>query len=186
MSKKKIWAVFLSIGCLTLLLGLTSCNKAVASEVVAEVNQKTDVATWFENNLGWFVGIPSGVVLANCLELIGLFKKKRAYTKDLFENSLMRANISKEVTNLADSNVKFGRFVTETQNKLIATDKKIDDVLNKAEEQAKSYAEVIQTNMQLEKKVDTLLQALALMSSQDKDLVANGVAEKINNLVDTE
>ena len=186
MRKKNLGCAFVVFLCLLMLLILASCNKAVANEIAASENQKTEIATWFENNLGWFIGIPSGVFLASILELLGLFSKKKDYAKDMFQNSLMREYVHKEISKVAETNVKFGQFVTETQNRLIETDKKIDEVIEKAEAQASKYEEIVNANLQLESKINTLIVALALMSSQDKDLVANGVAEKINKLIDNE
>ena len=186
MKKSKIYVVFVVCFCIMLVLTLVSCNNNAAEEVVAEANQKTDIASWFEEHLGWFVGIPTGMLITTGIDILGLLKKRKAYTKDLFENSVMREAISKKISELSETNVKFGKFVTDTQNKLIAADKKIDNVINKAEEQAKRFEELSNASVQVENKVDTLLKVLSLMASQNNELVTNGVAEQINKLVEGE
>ena len=180
--KKKINILLMVLTMVFVAVLLVSCGNG---EVVEETAEKTGVAEWFENNLGWFVGIPTGVVLSNVLEFLLLFKKSKNYAQDLFHNNETRKSVAKTVNDFSETNAKLGKFVTKTEQTDLALDKKIDSTIEKVEQQAEKFVEVQNQCAVVKTEVEALLEVLSLIASQDKDLVSSGVAEKVNKIVES-
>ena len=185
MRKKRINIVLLGFTFVLISALLISCANNEVVNTVADVAQKTETANWFENNMGWFVGIPIGTVASSILEIVALSKKSKAYTKDLFANSETRKEVKTAIKEISDTNAKVGKFVTKAENIFLNLDKKVDFAIDKAEKTAEGCKEVADKVDGLKTEVEALLQAISLMASQDKDLVSSGVAEKVNKIAES-
>lgn len=182
MSRKKKLVV-LSLLAAVFLLVLSSCN---VKENVAEVVQKTESAQWFEDNLAWFIGIPSGTVLAVIGEFIYLFKKKKDYAKDLFQNNKTRKDISNFLTSAKQQGDKVEKVVDTVEAKVIKVENKLEEFDNKIDKISDNILQYVEENKTVNTKIETLIQMFALVVSKDEDLVASGIAEKINQLITKE
>lgn len=180
MQKKRLRVVLLMFTLMFVLVILVSCGKNNEANDVVEMQQKTSTAEWFENNMGWFIGIPVGSALDLILGMLFLFAKRKDYKADLMKNELQRAENSKFITDSKDTLNKVGSFITTSQelvnkasNDFNAMNKKFDDLSIK-------FDDLEKTNDKLTNDIEKLISIIALISSNNSDLVANGIAEEIN------
>ena len=154
-----------------------------AEGFAAAEEKRTATAIWFEDNLGWLIGIPSGTVLAGIMEFVFLFRKNRSYAKDLSSNMLMRGNVKKFIDEAKAQNVKIENFVSKTEQQVVDVNNKVDNALTKIDNTCESIKDLQNENQVIVVSLNKLVEVLALMASQDKDMVSNGTAEKINSIV---
>lgn len=185
MKRKKIY-VLLFIFCTMLVIGLTGCkpseNNDTQNPTENEVIEKTDIAQKVEDNFGWLIAVPIGTVLSVLLEFFFLYKSKKNSREDLNKNEAQRKSVTDFITDSKKIQNSIGNYITESQSKFekleISIKKLDDDSLNSQQK----FNEVIEANKILTAQVNDLLQAISLMAKVDKDLVASGLAEKINNI----
>lgn len=176
--------VVVSLLAAVLVFILSSCSNV--KEGVAEVIEKTESAQWFEDNLAWFIGIPTGTVLATLGEFVYLFRKKKDVAKDMLQNSAIRKNVNSFLDNASKQNEEVAKVVNVVEAKVIKVENKLEDFDNKIDNLSDNILAYVESNKAVEVKLNTLVEIIALVVSKDKDLVANGIAEQINQLITKE
>ena len=185
MKRKKFWVVFFSISCLVLLLVLVSCKKDNANEAVATteyVVEKTNGAKWFEDNFGFLVAVPVGTILSLLLEFCFLFKSRKSTRQDLFENKLQREYQTEFIKESVEVQKELVNFVTNSNQKFDKIGNAVEKLTETNETLINKYDGLNDSQKVLAYKVDELINIFVYIASTNKDLVANGTAEKINAL----
>lgn len=166
-----------------------------------KINPKSNIELWFEKNLGWVVGIPIGTLITALIELIYLAKKSKEKLAELKETKDFN-KFAKEQVELGNEMYKKSQelFVAcqETIGVIEANVSELNGVLTaKVNDIAKRLdntdALVIETkntfdglNAMIEAnkvQVEKLQEAILLVSTHTKELVANSTAEEIVKLV---
>lgn len=182
--KKVVVFSFILVAILVLLtLNINAEELVEGTENVADTMQKTGTAIWFEEHLGWFIGIPTGTVLAVVGEFVFLFKKNRSYLKDQMLNIQNRKDVKNFIENAEKQSKEIKNFVAETNQSVVTIGNKVDNALERVDKVAKSIENLTNENKVVVVSVNRLIEILGLMASKDETLVANGTAEKINELI---
>jgi len=183
-AKKVVIFSFILVAVLLLLtLNINAEELVEGTENVADTIQKTDTAIWFEDNLGWFVGIPTGTLFAVVGEFVFLFKKNRSYLKDQMLNIQNRKDVKNFIENAEKQNKEIKNFVAETNQSVVTIGNKVDNALERVDKVTESINELSDKNMRVVISVNKLIEIIGLMASKDEKLVANGTAEKINEII---
>ena len=184
MSKAKKLAVFGFILMVVLVLVSVNINAEEVVEEVAEEASKTTSAIWFEDNLGWFVGIPSGLLLSIVGDIVVLYKKNRSYAKDMMSNEKTRTGLNKFCKDVIENTKQIENYVAETKQQVVVVVDKVDKTVDKIEELTNKVESVAHENKVVAVNVNKLIEVIALMVSTDEKYVSNGIAEKINALIE--
>lgn len=183
-AKKVVVFSFILVAILVLLtLNINAEEVVDGTENVADTIQKTDTAIWFEDNLGWFIGIPTGTFFAVVGEFVFLFKKNRNYLKDQMLNIQNRKDVKNFIENAEKQNKEIKNFVAETNQSVVTIGNKVDNALERVDKVTTSIENLTNENKVVVVSVNRLIEILGLMASKDETLVANGTAEKINELI---
>ena len=184
MSKAKKLVVFGFILIVVLVLISVNINAEEVVEEVAEEASKTTTALWFEDNLGWFIGIPSGLFLSIIGDIVVLYKRNRSYSKDMMANNKTRAELNKFSKDVIANNKQIENYVAETKQQVVIVVEKADKTVAKIEELTNKVESVADENKVVAVNVNKLIEVIALMVSTDEKYVSNGIAEKINALIE--
>lgn len=181
----------------------TEIENTASNEVLVEdeTNTKTDFANWFEDNLGWLFGLPLGSLLTIALEILVLAKKSKAKVEELKEtkdaNKFIKEQIEignemytkgvelfdvcKETITTVETN--FNELSSVLTDKVNDIAKRLDNTDNLVIETKNTFDAlngIIEAN---KVEIEKLQQALLLVSTHTKELVANSTAEEIVKLV---
>lgn len=176
-------------------------TEETTEEEQPKINPKSNAELWFEKNLGWLVGIPTGLILSAILEIIVLVEKSKKKlaelkeTKDfnkfakeqlelgyqMFEKSQAVLESCKETIGVLEATVveldgKLTAKVNDIARRFDATDELVSETKNKFNE----LNGMIEAN---KVQVEKLQEAILLVSTHTKELVANSTAEEIVKLV---
>lgn len=152
----------------------------IVEDVVDDKKTASDLEIWFENNLGWLVGIPTGMLTT--LISIALFVYK---TKKKFD--LVNEETTSQNKNTKENLVKTKELVDETkkQNEVIV--EKIDNFVETNEKQMAALTKALETTTkELElsnARIAALEEVIEMIALHTKELVANGTAEEITKKI---
>lgn len=176
-------------------------TQTTTEEEQPSINPKTKVEEWLEANLGWIVGIPTGTLLYTLIELLYLDKKSKEKAaelketkdfnkfakeqlelgKEMYEKGIQLIGTCQETINVLEANV------TELNGVLTA---KVDDIARRLDDtdtlvvDTKNTFDGLNAMIEANKvQVEKLQEAILLVSTHTKELVANSTAEEIVKLV---
>lgn len=166
-----------------------------------KINEPTKAQVWFQENLGWIVGIPTGTLLYALLEIIILAKKSKAKLaelketkdfnkfakeqlelgKEMYEKGVQLIGTCQETINVLEAKV------TELNGVLVA---RVNDIASRLDNtdalviETKNTFDGLNSMIEANKvQVEKLQEAILLVSTHTKELVANSTAEEIVKLV---
>lgn len=186
MKRKRIILATLITFVMVFVVTLCFTSNVHAAEETAQATEaieKTSGAKTLEDYFGWFVGIPVGSVVTVALNVLFLLVKRKDYKTDLSSNLTQRESLNQFVYESKTTQTKMLDTVKEYEAQFNKLEEKLRKLDEDIAEKTKKDAELITSNENVSAKVDELTKILALMASHDKDLVANGTAEKINALI---
>jgi predicted RNase H-like nuclease (RuvC/YqgF family) len=172
---------------------------------IEEENTGTNLQLWVNENLGWLIGIPTGISLSAVIEFIliaKLNKKKReeiaevqeqrsvgdkvlSSSKKMIEDTkLLTANLKDSVSTTLD-NVKtltntLQNNVNNALSRIETLDVNVQDTVNNlANKLSASFEQINKTVTTLESRLAKLENIQEMIALHTKELVANGTAEEI-------
>ena len=154
---------------------------AAGEEEIANELPKSEVASWFENNLAWFIGLPTGTVISLILEAVVLYSKNKSFIENIREGKAQRKEVKKFIddSKLSIDNMK--NDIKELKGQMKERFDKSDELAKKINENFTNQEKYIQ---ELINKNDMLTKMLVIQMTHNKEAVANGTAEKINKLAE--
>lgn len=158
---------------------------------VENVEEGSDLQIWFEKNLAWFIGLPTGGALTLLSFAIMTYKEKKEKRADIEETKAQNANADKllkdvknnlsEVKELANT---LTNATTEALMKINITDKRVNDlVTNLTNKVTLSLDNVTKAMGVIEIKIANLEEVQEMIALHSAELVANGTAEKIAKVI---
>ena len=167
-------------------------EEIIESEVenitIEDEEQPSDLQVWFEENLAWFIGLPTGGALTLLSFAIMVHKEKKEKRADIQETKNQNANANKlltlvksnliEVKELSDSLAAANvNLLTHVNN----TDKRINDLVTSLTVKVTLGLETLTTTVSaLESRLSKLEDVQEMIALHSKELVANGTAEEIH------
>lgn len=156
-----------------------------------EENEPSQLEVWFEENLGWLVGIPTGTILAVIADILVLVKKNKKKNEEISETKTQNKN-GKEVLNTAKEllnetkNVAndLGKLVLNALDNIEKTDNLVNDRVNELTNKLVTGFETLNNTLELvETRITKLEEVQEMVALHSKELVANGTAEKITKKI---
>ena len=94
-----------------------------------------------------------------------------------------RKDVKNFIENAEKQNKEIKNFVVETNQSVVTIGNKVDNALERVDKVTASIENLTNENKVVVVSVNRLIEILGLMASKDETLVANGTAEKINELI---
>jgi hypothetical protein len=160
-------------------------------EIIIEENQPSDLDIWFEENLGWFIGIPTGTALTTLIEILVLASKAKKKKEEIEETKEQNTNGKEILTTAKD-------LLTDTKNltrnleisilsaldNIEATDIKVTERVNELTNKLVNGFETLNnTIVLLENRLSKLEDVQEMIALHSKELIANGTAEEITKKI---
>ena len=155
-------------------------NEEPNLEDITIEEQPSEMQIWFEKNLGWLVGIPTGTVLAVIADILVLANKNRKKKEEIEETS----NQNKRAKAVLDTTKE---LLNDTKALAKKLETNVTDVLNLTEEKTalllNGFENITKILASLENRLTQLEDVQEMIALHSKELVANGTAEKITKKI---
>ena len=170
----------------------TSTSSPVTeTEETLEEPKESDEQIWFNENLGWLIGIPTGTLATALIEFLVLVKKSKKKDEEINETKEQN-NKGKEILSTAKNLLsdtkelakKLDDTVAKALNNIEVTDSKVNERVNDLATKVTSCLEALNTTLALlESRVSNLETVQEMIALHTKELVANGTAEEISKKI---
>lgn len=167
-----------------------------------KINEPTKAQVWFQENLGWIVGIPTGTLIYALIEILILAKKSKQKlaelkeTRDFNKYAKEQVELGNEMYRKSqelfvackETIVIIEASITELDDRLTT---KVNDIARRFDTTDNLIGETKATFEQLnsiiyanKEQIVKLQKAFLLVSTHTQELVANSTAEQIVELVE--
>ena len=155
-------------------------NEEPNLEDITIEEQPSELQVWFEKNLGWVVGIPTGMVTTIISIALFVHKTKKKFDElnedTSSQNKNTKAHLKATVELVAEA---------KKQNEIISN--KIDSFIENNASQIAALTSALETMTKAyeasTRKIAALEEVIEMMALHTKELVANGTAEKITQKI---
>ena len=146
------------------------------TEEVVEEKKGTIVNEWLKENLGWVVGLPTGVVIQIFLEAILLYKKN----KQKFEELEDTKDVKKFAKDVVEDTKKLAKDV---KGAVECVKENTEKTLKRFDETDRLLKQTLEEFSAVKKENENIKEVLKIMAYHSKEYVTNGSAEEIYKLL---